>query len=92
MIGQLVGIAHFRYHGSAWADRICYLQDLFTAPEAPGQGVAKRLIEAVANHSRQSGALRCYWLTHEDNQVARVLYDRVAKYNGFIRYEFQLQG
>ena len=90
--GQLVGIAHFLYHGSAWADRICYLQDLFTAPEARGQGVAKRLIEAVANHARQSGALRCYWLTHEDNQVARVLYDRVAKYNGFIRYEFQLQG
>jgi len=90
--GQLVGIAHFLYHGSAWADRICYLQDLFTAPQARGQGVAKRLIEAVANHARQSGALRYYWLTHEDNQVARVLYDRVAKYNGFIRYEFQLRG
>ena len=90
--GQLVGIAHFLYHGSTWADRICYLQDLFTAPQARGRGVAKRLIAAVADHARQAGALRYYWLTHEDNQVARELYDRVAKYNGFIRYEFQLQG
>lgn len=90
--GQLVGIVHFLYHGSAWANRICYLQDLFTAPQARGHGVAKRLIAAVADHARKSGASRYYWLTHEDNQVARLLYDRVARYNGFIRYESQLQG
>lgn len=86
----MVGIAHFLYHGSTWADRICYLQDLFTAPEARGCGVARKLIEAVAHHARDAGASRCYWLTQESNAVARMLYDRVAKYNGFIRYDFPL--
>lgn len=90
--GRMVGIAHFLYHASAWTDRVCYLQDLFTDPEARGQGVAKTLIEAVADHARHAGASRCYWLTQENNAVARVLYERVAKYNGFIRYEFALQG
>jgi GNAT superfamily N-acetyltransferase len=88
--GDMVGIAHFIHHASTWANQICYLQDLFTAPKARGQGVAKTLIEAVAAHARQSGASRLYWLTQENNAVARKLYERVASFNGFIRYDFSL--
>jgi GNAT superfamily N-acetyltransferase len=88
--GRLVGIAHFLYHGSAWADRVCYLQDLYTVPEARGQGVGKALIGAVAAQAREAGAARYYWLTQEGNAVARVLYEKVAQYNGFIRYDFPL--
>jgi GNAT superfamily N-acetyltransferase len=88
--GDMVGIAHFIHHASTWANQICYLQDLFTAPKARGQGVAKTLIEAVAAHARQSGASRLYWLTQENNAVARMLYERVASFNGFIRYDFSL--
>jgi len=88
--GDMVGIAHFIHHASTWANQICYLQDLFTAPKARGQGVAKTLIEAVAAHARQSGASRFYWLTQENNAVARMLYERVASFNGFIRYDFSL--
>ena len=69
--GDMGGIAHFIHHASTWANQICYLQDLFTAPKARGQGVAKTLIEAVAAHARQSGASRFYWLTQENNAVAR---------------------
>ena len=69
--GDMVGTAHFIHHASTWANQICYLQDLFTAPKARGQGVAKTLIEAVAAHARQSGASRFYWLTQENNAVAR---------------------
>jgi len=76
--GDMVGIAHFIHHASTWANQICYLQDLFTAPKARGQGVAKALIEAVAAYARKSGASRFYWLTQENNAVARVLYERVA--------------
>jgi len=88
--GDMVGIAHFIHYASTWANQICYLQDLFTAPKARGQGVAKALIEAVAAYARKSGASRFYWLTQENNAVARVLYERVASYNGFIRYDFSL--
>lgn len=89
--GQFVGIAHYLFHASTWAPRVCYLQDLFTAPTARGRGVARALIEAVAARARVAGATRYYWLTQEDNETARRLYDRVARFNGFIRYDFALQ-
>jgi GNAT superfamily N-acetyltransferase len=88
--GRLVGIAHYLFHTSVWANTFCYLQDLFVAPEDRGKGVARALIEAVAASAREAQAARYYWLTQEHNAVARALYDEVAEYNGFIRYEFPL--
>ena len=90
--GKLVGIAHFLFHSSTWAQRVCYLQDLFTEPQARGHGVAKALIQEVARQARAAGAARYYWLTQENNAVARVLYEKLAKYHGFIRYDFALTG
>ena len=88
--GRLIGIAHYLFHTSAWVAKICYLQDLFVAPEVRGKGTARALIEAVAAAAREAQATRYYWLTQENNAVARVLYDKVAKHNGFIRYDFPL--
>jgi GNAT superfamily N-acetyltransferase len=88
--GSVVGIAHYLFHTSIWAPKVCYLQDLFTAHEARGRGVARALIEAVAADARKQGAKRYYWLTQEHNAVARGLYNKVGKYNGFIRYDFTL--
>lgn len=88
--GRLVGIAHYLFHTSVWAPRLCYLQDLFTAPELRGQGVARALIAAVGEAAREAEATRCYWLTHETNATARTLYDKVAKFHGFIRYDLAL--
>jgi GNAT superfamily N-acetyltransferase len=88
--GKLVGIAHYLFHTSVWAATNCYLQDLFTLHAARGKGVARALIEAVAAQARERKAARYYWLTQEHNAVARVLYNKVGKYNGFIRYDFPL--
>jgi GNAT superfamily N-acetyltransferase len=88
--GQLVGIAHYLFHASTWTPTVCYLQDLFTAPSVRGKGVARALIEAVADAARQRGATRYYWLTQEHNAVARVLYNKIATYQGFIRYDYPL--
>lgn len=86
---EIIGITHFLYHPSGWTlTPACYLQDLYVAPEARGQGVARTLIEAVAAHARTQKAARLYWLTQTHNATARLLYDRVAKYTGFIRYEY----
>jgi len=85
--GKLLGIAHYLFHGSAWTDRVCYLQDLFVAPHARGKGIARSLIEAVVREARAAGAARCYWHTQEHNATARALYDKVARFNGFIRYD-----
>jgi len=88
--GQLVGIAHYLFHASAWAQTVCYLQDLFTLPALRSKGVGRALIEAVAAEARVRGAARYYWLTQDHNAVARRLYDKVARHNGFIRYDFAL--
>ncbi|MEW9547862.1 GNAT family N-acetyltransferase [Nonomuraea sp. NPDC050783] len=90
--GRLVGIAHFLTHGSTSAPDtdICYLQDLFTAPDARGKGVGRALIEAVTGWARERGCSRVYWNTHESNSTARRLYDQVAENRGFIRYQIDL--
>ena len=88
--GQVVGIVHYLFHPSVWAPRGCYLQDLFTAAQRRGRGVARALIGAVADAARAQGATRLYWLTQETNHTARALYDRVAQFKGFIRYDHPL--
>jgi GNAT superfamily N-acetyltransferase len=88
--GRLVGIAHFLIHVSTSAADSCYLQDLFTAPDARGQGVARSLIVAVEDWARQRGCARLYWHTQESNHTARRLYERLAENRGFIVYQMQL--
>jgi GNAT superfamily N-acetyltransferase len=64
----------------------CYLQDLFTTEAARGQGIGKALIEGVYERAKADGASRVYWLTHESNEAARSLYDKLATRTGFIQY------
>ena len=88
--GRLVGMSHYMFHANAWMADVCYLQDLFTAPEARGRGVAGALIHAVADAARARGCAKYYWLTKQDNERARRLYDKVARFKGFLRYDFPL--
>jgi GNAT superfamily N-acetyltransferase len=85
--GKLIGIVHWVIHRSTWNIKdICYLQDLFTAPEARGTGAGRALIEAVKQMARAKGCFRVYWQTHESNIQAQALYDKVAEKSGFIVY------
>ena len=88
---QIVGLVHYLYHRSTTRlTDVCYLQDLFTVPAMRGRGVARRLIEVVYNEARAAGATRVYWHTQESNSTARMLYDKVAKFTGFIVYIHEL--
>ena len=85
--GALLGLAHYLLHRSTTAiEPLCYLQDLFTTEAARGRGVGRALIEGVAERARAAGVARLYWQTHEANQVARTLYDKVAEHAGFLVY------
>ena len=85
--GKVVGIVHVIEHESCWTlAPYAYLQDLYTHADFRGLGVAKALIEQVRLHTVQRGCDRVYWLTHQDNDVAQALYDRVARKTGFIQY------
>jgi GNAT superfamily N-acetyltransferase len=88
--GRLIGIAHFLIHANTSGPDVCYLQDLFTAPESRGHGAATALIEAIAHWARERGCMRLYWSTQESNATARRVYDRLAANRGFIRYELDL--
>jgi GNAT superfamily N-acetyltransferase len=88
--GDLVGITHFLVHPSSSEPDLCYLEDLFTAPEVRGRGVATALVEAVGEWARAQGCGSVYWQTHETNATARRLYDRLARYEGFVVYTMPL--
>jgi GNAT superfamily N-acetyltransferase len=89
--GRLVGLAHYLFHRSTiMLGPTCYMQDLFTAEAARGQGVGRALIEAVYAQARSAGAARVYWHTEETNATARRLYDQVAGNSGFIVYRKQI--
>lgn len=87
----LVGITHYLFHDHIWSTKpVCYLGDLFVDPAVRGSGCGRALIERVAQAARERDCMRLYWSTKEDNATARLLYDRVAKFNGFIRYDYAL--
>ncbi|MEV4898215.1 GNAT family N-acetyltransferase [Nonomuraea sp. NPDC055795] len=92
--GRLVGITHFLVHGSTSAPDtdLCYLQDLFTAPDVRGKGVGRALIAAVTDWAVANGCARVYWHTQEGNTTARRLYDKVAVNPGFVKYQIDLPG
>jgi GNAT superfamily N-acetyltransferase len=88
--GRIVGLVHYLYHrNTAMIEDVCYLQDLFTAPDARGTGVGHALIEYVYNEAAKAGSRRVYWQTAENNP-ARKLYDRVAQLTPFRRYVKEL--
>lgn len=88
---QLIGLVHYLFHRSTITiGPTCYLQDLFTAEFARGQGIARTLIESVYERAQAAGSQRVYWQTHETNLTAMKLYDKVAERSGFIVYRKQI--
>lgn len=85
--GRVVGFAHFLLHPSTWS-RVdsCYLEDLFVAPDARRGGVARALVEALAELARERGWRHVYWHTQGDNHPARALYDSLVAADGYVRY------
>ncbi|MFL5447123.1 MAG: GNAT family N-acetyltransferase [Gemmatimonadales bacterium] len=85
--GKLVGLTHYLFHRSTTRIELtCYLQDLFTDPARRGRGIGRALIQSVYEQARAAGIPRVYWQTQESNTAGRLLYDKVAKHEGFIVY------
>ncbi|MGB5557212.1 MAG: GNAT family N-acetyltransferase [Paracoccaceae bacterium] len=83
-----VGLVHYIFHEHMWRpEGVCYLQDLYSDPEARGTGVGRALIEAVYAAADAKGVPRVYWLTQDFNATARRLYDRIGKLSPFIKYD-----
>lgn len=75
----------------SWSTRpVCYLLDLYVAPEARSQGLGRRLIERLAAEGREKGWLKLMWMTQHDNARAQALYDSLATRSSLVRYDLML--
>lgn len=89
--GRPIGLVHWLTHPATWSTGVyCYLEDLFVDPSARGQGAGEALIAHVRDWAQVFGAAKVYWLTANDNAIARSLYDKVATSTGFVHYEIEL--
>jgi GNAT superfamily N-acetyltransferase len=85
--GKVYGFANCVVHENTWETQpVCYLEDLFVVPSARGHGIGKALVEWLRNAMRAEGWARLYWVTREDNAMARRLYDQFTRADGFVRY------
>ena len=73
-------------HRALGAGMVCYLSDLYTAPDRRGTGAARALIDHVLDFARSEGLPSVRWLTAEDNATARALYDSYRPRTPFILY------
>jgi ribosomal protein S18 acetylase RimI-like enzyme len=85
--GRVLGFVQYQLmHRSLGGSMVCYLSDLFTLPEARGQGTGRALIDHVRAFARDRGLPSVRWLTQEGNTTARALYDSYAPRTEFILY------
>lgn len=89
--GRVCGFAIHLHHPSTWvATEDCYLEDLYVAEDARGQGLGRALIDDLIALARARGWARLYWHTSEGNARARALYDQYVASDGHIRYRLRL--
>lgn len=85
--GSVRGFAIHLHHPSTWvATEDCYLEDLFVAETARGNGLGRALIDDLIALARAKGWSRLYWHTDATNTRARALYDQYVASDGHIRY------
>jgi GNAT superfamily N-acetyltransferase len=90
--GRIVGFSHAVLHEGTWtADPICYLEDLFVAPQARGGGAGRALIQNLVDLGKARGWSRLYWHTRAGNAAARKLYDSFVAADDFVRYRMFLR-
>ncbi|HUC49422.1 MAG TPA: GNAT family N-acetyltransferase [Xanthobacteraceae bacterium] len=77
-------------HEGTWVIApVCYLEDLFVAPQFRGRGLGRMLITDIVRRAKARGWSRLYWHTRQGNP-ARRLYDEFAKADDFVRYRLML--
>jgi GNAT superfamily N-acetyltransferase len=85
------GFANYVLHPHTWSLKpVCYLEDIFVAPQIRRRGAGRALIEKLVALGREEGWRRIYWHTHEGNARARALYDRIVERTDYVRYDIDL--
>jgi ribosomal protein S18 acetylase RimI-like enzyme len=89
--GEALGFIHCRSMPSPLRGVVVgFLDDLFVAPPARGQGVVEALFEALREIGRSQGWPFIRWITAEDNYRGRAVYDRIAQRTGWTTYQMEI--
>jgi ribosomal protein S18 acetylase RimI-like enzyme len=74
-----VGVAQLRFRWSLWTDsEDCWLEDLYIAETARGQGLGRRMVEAAFERARARGCGRIELDVDASNAPARALYEQLS--------------
>jgi ribosomal protein S18 acetylase RimI-like enzyme len=85
--GAACGFSLSVLHAGTWTvSPVCYLEDLFVAPEHRGKGIGEALIRDLVSTAQAKGWSRLYWHTRASNETARSVYDRFTVADDFVRY------
>lgn len=75
----MTGLVHYVLHPVTGSLRpVCYMQDLFVAPEHRNKGIGRALVEDVAKTGRRENWERMYWLAEAQNIAAQSLYKNLG--------------
>ena len=89
--GDLLGFMHFRAMPSPLRGAmIGFLDDLFIAPEARGEGVVSALYDELKNQGKANGWPLIRWITAENNYRARAVYDGLSNKTHWVTYQLDL--
>ena len=85
---KLVAIAHYRRMPSPLRGKdIGFLDDLYVHPDFRRRKIGEEIINKLNHISQEKGWGLIRWITRNDNQNAKSLYDRVAKKSTWDVYE-----
>jgi len=86
--GDFVGFAHYRrVPRTLDGDLALFLDDLFVAEDARGQGTGTALLEFTKGYARDHHLAEIQLLTAPDNATAQVLYDKYGTRTDWVTYE-----
>lgn len=72
---RMAGLLHYVLHPvTGHIAPVCYMQDVFVAPDFRRRGIARALVETLAETGKDAGWARIYWLAENDNVAAQALY------------------
>ena len=87
---KIIGIAHYRKMPSPLRGKyIGFLDDLFVDPEHRGKKIGEKIISELKSISEKNkwGLIR--WITRNDNERAKSLYDKVSEKTTWDTYELK---
>ena len=77
--GALIGILHYSLHPvTARASDVCFMQDIFIAPEQRRQGLAKIFLGELFVLAKAKDWAWVYWFALDSDQGAQALYKKIG--------------